>query len=148
MERPSDASEFHMADTTRHKRVLQHGPEIQIISALLWRLSEDTASRFFTCAVGAGDGLFSRLVNSGDVGVGATGLTSAGTSGVSSPITCKRYPREQKTVIISDCMISFHVLSIVGGNVKGSQWAGRKPGIKTSANFGRKKRLIGKLLGW
>jgi hypothetical protein len=52
----------------------------------------------FTCAVGAGDGLFSRLVNSGEVGVGATGLTSGGTSVVSSPITCKHYQTEQKTL--------------------------------------------------
>ena len=45
-----------------------------------------------TCAVGAaGEGLFSRLVNSGEVGVGTTGFTSGGTSMVSSPVTCKNY---------------------------------------------------------
>ena len=45
-----------------------------------------------TCAVGAaGDGLFNRLVNSGEVGVGTTGFTSGGTSLVSSPVTCKNY---------------------------------------------------------
>jgi hypothetical protein len=41
-----------------------------------------------TCAVGAGEGLFNRLVNSGEVGVGTTGFTSGGTSLVSSPVTC------------------------------------------------------------
>jgi hypothetical protein len=44
-----------------------------------------------TCAVGAGEGLFNRLVNSGEVGVGTTGFTSGGTSLVSSPVTCKNY---------------------------------------------------------
>lgn len=36
----------------------------------------------------------SRLVNSGEVGVGATCLTSGGTSVLSSPITCKNYQIE------------------------------------------------------
>jgi len=45
-----------------------------------------------TCAVGAaGEGLFNRLVNSGEVGVGTTGFTSGRTSLVSSPVTCKNY---------------------------------------------------------
>jgi hypothetical protein len=44
-----------------------------------------------TCAVGAGEGLFNRLVNSGEVGVGTTGFTSGGTSIVSSPVTCKNH---------------------------------------------------------
>jgi len=44
--------------------------------------------RMEDCAVGAaGEGLFNRLVNSGEVGVGTTGFTSGGTSLVSSPVT-------------------------------------------------------------
>jgi hypothetical protein len=52
----------------------------------------------FTCAVGAGDGLFSRLVNSGEVGVGATCFTSGGTSVLSSPITLRNYQTEWNTI--------------------------------------------------
>lgn len=51
-----------------------------------------------TWAVGAGDGLLSRLVNNGEVGVGAACLTSAETSVLSSPITCKNDQIEWNTI--------------------------------------------------
>jgi hypothetical protein len=73
-----------VADTTEHNTVKRYNSTLLFLEV----------SGSFTCAVGAGEGLFSRLVSNGEVGVGATGFISGGASVVSSPITCKNYQME------------------------------------------------------
>jgi hypothetical protein len=74
MESPFFALVCWMVDISAHTCILQPFPQ-------------GGTDRQFTCTDGAGDGLFNKLVNSGEVGVGAIGLTSGGVSLVSSPIT-------------------------------------------------------------
>jgi hypothetical protein len=83
-----------------------------------------------TCAVGAGDGLFSRLVNSGEVGVGATCLTSGGTSVLSSPITCKNYQMEWNTINNKRLYDLFSSPSAAGQMSRGDKRGGHKPKTK------------------
>jgi hypothetical protein len=86
----------------------------------------------FTCAVGAGDGLFSRLVNSGEVGVGAACLTSEGTSVLSSPITCKNYQMEWNMINNRRLYDLFSSPSAVGQMSRGYNGLHTNLGLKTS----------------
>jgi hypothetical protein len=67
-----------------------------------------------TCAVGAaGEGLFNRLVKSGEVGVGTTGFTSGPTSLVSSPVTCKYYVHNTGSLMCVRCNLSLSATTLL-----------------------------------